>query len=117
MKAPYLTKSRYIDGLRCEKKLWLGWHQRLRAPQRPSTSAARSNHHFMRHSKKPSMPTPPRESPGCCKIAGCRAFNSQIEQIKSPDGQTLGYGEIRSVHLDAGKRGKFEVVGRSFLIR
>ena len=26
---PYLTKSRYIDGLRCEKKLWLGWHQRL----------------------------------------------------------------------------------------
>ena len=29
MKAPYLTKSRYIDGLRCEKKLWLGWHQRL----------------------------------------------------------------------------------------
>ncbi|MDC1073408.1 hypothetical protein OAR43_09390 [Gammaproteobacteria bacterium] len=37
------------------------------------------------------------------------AFNIQIEQIKSPDGQTLGYGEIRSVHLDAGKRGKFEV--------
>ena len=29
MKTPYLTKSRYIDGLRCEKKLWLGWHQRL----------------------------------------------------------------------------------------
>ena len=25
----YLTKSRYIDGLRCEKKLWLGWHARL----------------------------------------------------------------------------------------
>ena len=37
------------------------------------------------------------------------AFNIQIEQIKSPDGQTLGYGEIRSVHLDAGKRGKFEI--------
>ncbi|MHC8597715.1 hypothetical protein ACYVVU_05415 [Arenicellales bacterium IMCC55707] len=37
------------------------------------------------------------------------AFNIRIEQIKSPDGQTLGYGEIRSVHLDAGKRGKFEV--------
>lgn len=37
------------------------------------------------------------------------AFNIQIEQIKSPDGQTLGYGEIRAVHLDAGKRGKFEV--------
>lgn len=29
MKSPYLTKSRYVDGLRCEKKLWLGWHQRL----------------------------------------------------------------------------------------
>ena len=29
MKTLYLTKSRYIDGLRCEKKLWLGWHQRL----------------------------------------------------------------------------------------
>ena len=29
MKPPYLTKSRYVDGLRCEKKLWLGWHQRL----------------------------------------------------------------------------------------
>ncbi|MEO1857976.1 MAG: hypothetical protein ABGY95_11520, partial [Rubritalea sp.] len=26
---PYLTKSRYIDALRCEKKLWLGWHERL----------------------------------------------------------------------------------------
>ncbi len=26
---PYLTKSRYLDGLRCEKKLWLGCHERL----------------------------------------------------------------------------------------
>ena len=26
---PYLTKSRYIDGLHCEKKLWLGWHEPL----------------------------------------------------------------------------------------
>ena len=23
----YLTKTRYIDGLRCSKKLWLGWHE------------------------------------------------------------------------------------------
>ena len=29
MTRPYLTKSRYIDGLRCEKKLWLGCNQRL----------------------------------------------------------------------------------------
>ena len=29
MTRAYLTKSRYIDGLRCEKKLWLGCHQRL----------------------------------------------------------------------------------------
>jgi len=28
-KPPYLTKSRYLDGLRCEKKLWLGWYERL----------------------------------------------------------------------------------------
>jgi hypothetical protein len=29
MKNPYLTKSSYIDNLRCEKKLWLRWHERL----------------------------------------------------------------------------------------
>jgi len=29
MKNPYLTKSHYIDSLRCEKKLWLRWHERL----------------------------------------------------------------------------------------
>ena len=28
-KQPYLTKSRYIDGLRCSRKLWLGWYERL----------------------------------------------------------------------------------------
>jgi hypothetical protein len=28
-KQTYLTKSRYIDGLRCSRKLWLGWYQRL----------------------------------------------------------------------------------------
>lgn len=26
-KRPYLTKSRYIDGLRCFRKLWLGWYE------------------------------------------------------------------------------------------
>ena len=25
----YLTKSRYIDGLRCSRQLWLGWYERL----------------------------------------------------------------------------------------
>lgn len=28
-KPTYLTKSRYIDGLRCLRKLWLGWYERL----------------------------------------------------------------------------------------
>ena len=28
-KQTYLTKSRYIDGLRCSRKLWLGWYERL----------------------------------------------------------------------------------------
>ena len=28
-KSAYLTKSRYIDGLRCSRKLWLGWHEPL----------------------------------------------------------------------------------------
>ena len=29
MKNPNLTKPRYIDNLRWEKKLWLRWHERL----------------------------------------------------------------------------------------
>ncbi len=29
VKKTYLTKSRYIDGLRCSRKLWLGCHQKL----------------------------------------------------------------------------------------
>jgi hypothetical protein len=28
-KTPYLTKSRYINGLQCQKMLWLGWHEPL----------------------------------------------------------------------------------------
>jgi len=28
-KRTYLTKSRYIDGIRCSRKLWLGWYERL----------------------------------------------------------------------------------------
>ena len=36
--APYLTKSRYIDALRCEKKLWLGWHERLPYEEAPPFS-------------------------------------------------------------------------------
>ena len=38
MKPPYLTKSRYVDGLRCEKKLWLGWHQHLPYEEAPPFS-------------------------------------------------------------------------------
>ena len=38
MKTPYLTKSRYLDGLRCEKKLWLGCHQRLPYEEAPPFS-------------------------------------------------------------------------------
>jgi hypothetical protein len=26
-KTPYLTKSRYVQGLTCPKWLWLGWHE------------------------------------------------------------------------------------------
>jgi len=36
---PYLTKSRYLDGLRCEKKLWLGWHESLPREDAPPFSA------------------------------------------------------------------------------
>ncbi len=36
--APYLTKSRYIDALRCEKKLWLGWHERAPYEEAPPYS-------------------------------------------------------------------------------
>ena len=35
---PHLTKSRYLDGLRCEKKLWLGWHERLPREEPPPFS-------------------------------------------------------------------------------
>jgi hypothetical protein len=28
-KMPYLTKSRYVNGLSCHKMLWLGWHEAL----------------------------------------------------------------------------------------
>jgi len=38
-------------------------------------------------------------------------FTVQIEQITDADGETLGYGEIRSVKLDAGSQGQFEVAG------
>jgi hypothetical protein len=33
----------------------------------------------------------------------------RIERITGADGETLGYGEIRSVQLDAGSQGQFEV--------
>jgi len=36
-------------------------------------------------------------------------FTVRIEQITDADGETLGYGEIRSVQLDAGSQGQFEV--------
>jgi hypothetical protein len=36
-------------------------------------------------------------------------FYIQIEKVSDANGKALGLGEIRSVHLDAGKRGKFEV--------
>jgi hypothetical protein len=36
-------------------------------------------------------------------------FTVQIEQITNADGETLGYGEIKSVQLDAGSQGQFEV--------
>jgi len=38
-------------------------------------------------------------------------FTVRIEHIIDADGQTLGYGEIRSVQLDAGSQGRFEVKG------
>ncbi len=28
-RTPYLTKSRYMQGLACQKWLWLGWHEPL----------------------------------------------------------------------------------------
>ncbi|HJP45995.1 MAG: hypothetical protein CL394_03605 [Acidiferrobacteraceae bacterium] len=37
-KPPYLTKSRYLDGLRCEKKLWLGCYERLPYAEAPPFS-------------------------------------------------------------------------------
>ena len=36
-------------------------------------------------------------------------FTVQIEQITDADGETLGYGEIKSVQLDAGSQGQIEV--------
>lgn len=38
-------------------------------------------------------------------------FTVRIEHIIDADGETLGYGEIRSVQLDAGSQGQFEVEG------
>jgi len=37
------------------------------------------------------------------------SFSVSIEKITGASGETLGFGEIKSVHLDAGKRGKFAV--------
>jgi hypothetical protein len=34
-RAPHLSKSRYLSGLQCERRLWLGWHD----PERPAPSA------------------------------------------------------------------------------
>ena len=36
-------------------------------------------------------------------------FTVRIEHITNADGETLGYGEIKSVQLDAGSQGQFEV--------
>ncbi len=36
-------------------------------------------------------------------------FTVRIEHITDADGETLGYGEIKSVQLDAGSQGQFEV--------
>jgi len=36
-------------------------------------------------------------------------FTVRIEHITDADGETLGYGEIRSVQLDAGSQGQFEI--------
>jgi hypothetical protein len=36
-------------------------------------------------------------------------FTVRIERITDADGETLGYGEIKSVQLDAGSQGRFEV--------
>jgi len=38
-------------------------------------------------------------------------FTVRIEHITDADGETLGYGEIKSVQLDAGGQGRFEVEG------
>jgi len=38
-------------------------------------------------------------------------FTVRIEHITNADGETLGYGEIKSVQLDAGSQGQFEVEG------
>jgi hypothetical protein len=38
-------------------------------------------------------------------------FTVRIEHITDADGETLGYGEIKSVQLDAGSQGKFEMEG------
>ena len=40
-------------------------------------------------------------------------FTVRIERITDADGETLGYGEIKSVQLDAGSQGRFEVKGVS----
>ena len=46
---PYLTKSRYLDGLRCEKKLWLGWHESLPRKDAPPFSALDVGNRVGRH--------------------------------------------------------------------
>jgi len=38
-------------------------------------------------------------------------FTVRIERITDADGEPLGYGEIKSVQLDAGSQGQFEVEG------
>ena len=38
-------------------------------------------------------------------------FTVRIEQITDTDGETLEYCEIKSVQLDAGSQGQFEVEG------
>ena len=42
---------------------------------------------------------------------GKRSFIIQIEKVSDADGETLGYGEIKSVQLDAGGQGQFDVKG------
>ncbi len=49
---PYLTKSRYLDGLRCEKKLWLGWHESLPREDAPPFSALDVGMQIGRHAQE-----------------------------------------------------------------